>query len=771
MGQPRLQLARTVRLPSTDVVGAVGGDLIENALVHVYEQGTTTPVDLWDSATGGAPVANPLTTGAYGTIRAYVEPVQAVTLVHSDNGSSATIIGTGRPAIFSDFPIDVSPEPGAGVDLDLREYAGWRQLVDDVAPFIVAADADLVAAGRTARLILPFGSLALGSLVEISDKCLLTGRGAGATILSCEAADAGLTFGTQASVGYRPGGRAGGFRVDGHSLATRPLIFGHSTNASYEDIEVFRAAEVCVVVDGSQNIDFYGVVIRGNEISPVGWWLDRGCATVRVFGGHCSGCDDGVVYEGNALQAGDPGRSNPQQITWFGHIIEAGHPGHFAHDIRTGRHITIDSQQINCGGADAAIRVGQMRLAQTNIARSISGGVAEIQTAKDHKLRAGSSVDVELEGAPYDGTWTVATVPTTDSYTFAIVAADDVSAAVGQTRTPRFMVTDNIVLAGDTGIGGTDVGILANADPASGQEIGVQIGQGVQLPGVTTIASYDDLLKVTLACPLPAGSNAAIPLGGATRRPTDVIRRPGGRRLGARVAVSGEDRTSDDTLTDSTIFHNVDGRGFWRIPASLLVVDGGAGGIRLGLTAPIIAGTNTRRSRTGGVAQLTALEPHGFVVGDTVIVDPSVGTGVGADASFNTGPGGALVTAVTAKRYSYANAGPDVASTGAGANGGYLGPDSTVAWSVLGPPVGTGSLAAVALDLTPLALGDTWHGDTLGSEQLIVAATGWSPCPGTLMLQFGQETSDPATTTIVYPSELGYEDEPFTLPDLDSDDE
>lgn len=72
------------------VVHDRAGNVIENAAVHVYQPGTTTPVTgMWDAPVGGAVASSPLISNDQGEIEAWLETAQTVDLLFTDNDNGA----------------------------------------------------------------------------------------------------------------------------------------------------------------------------------------------------------------------------------------------------------------------------------------------------------------------------------------------------------------------------------------------------------------------------------------------------------------------------------------------------------------------------------------------------------------------------------------------------------------------------------------------------------------------------------------------------------
>jgi hypothetical protein len=70
--------------------------------------------------------------------------------------------------------------------------------------------------------------------------------------------------------------------------------------------------------------------------------------------------------------------------------------------------------------------------------KALTSNVATITTADAHNLSVGSTVTVSGVGAPFDGTWVVASVPTSTTYTYNVTAANVTSAAsTGTTGTRK----------------------------------------------------------------------------------------------------------------------------------------------------------------------------------------------------------------------------------------------------------------------------------------------------------------------------------------------
>lgn len=61
--------------------------------------------------------------------------------------------------------------------------------------------------------------------------------------------------------------------------------------------------------------------------------------------------------------------------------------------------------------------------------KALTSNVATITTADNHNLSPGSTVTVAGVGAPFDGTWVVASTPSGTTYTYAVTAANVTSAA------------------------------------------------------------------------------------------------------------------------------------------------------------------------------------------------------------------------------------------------------------------------------------------------------------------------------------------------------
>jgi hypothetical protein len=85
------------------------GNAIQNAHVHVYAYGTTTPVPVYTAATGGLTLAQPLTTDATGYVRVFCDPADAgmVAVVADDNGGTA--YRAYAPDVLVSFPTFTLP--------------------------------------------------------------------------------------------------------------------------------------------------------------------------------------------------------------------------------------------------------------------------------------------------------------------------------------------------------------------------------------------------------------------------------------------------------------------------------------------------------------------------------------------------------------------------------------------------------------------------------------------------------------------------------------
>lgn len=98
------------------------GDAIQNALVYVYVQGTTTAVtDMWTAQTGGANVVSLVTNNA-GQIEAWLDRAKFVSIKITDNANTAYLAGgTGEPLDWPDITqvIDVDPAPA---DIAVLDY-------------------------------------------------------------------------------------------------------------------------------------------------------------------------------------------------------------------------------------------------------------------------------------------------------------------------------------------------------------------------------------------------------------------------------------------------------------------------------------------------------------------------------------------------------------------------------------------------------------------------------------------------------------------------
>lgn len=62
--------------------------------------------------------------------------------------------------------------------------------------------------------------------------------------------------------------------------------------------------------------------------------------------------------------------------------------------------------------------------------KALTSNVATLTTAAAHGLKAGAVVSVAGVGSPFDGTWVIASVPSTTTFTYAVVGADVTSGAV-----------------------------------------------------------------------------------------------------------------------------------------------------------------------------------------------------------------------------------------------------------------------------------------------------------------------------------------------------
>ena len=143
------------------VVRDSAGNVIENAAVFVYEQGTTIPVILWEQSAGGVEKSNPLITNNQGEIEAWLDNAQVVDLLITDNSNTAFL--PIAPSSQLDWPsftenVDVhgsplnpligTPGDGTVTNAKVAENAGILKSKLDALEIV---DAD-VAAGAAIQL-------------------------------------------------------------------------------------------------------------------------------------------------------------------------------------------------------------------------------------------------------------------------------------------------------------------------------------------------------------------------------------------------------------------------------------------------------------------------------------------------------------------------------------------------------------------------------------------------------------------------------------------
>lgn len=105
--------------------------LLDGATVHVYDQGTTTPISqtIYAADSGGTTIANPLTSDANGKVEFWLDTPARVDLAASKTGFSPSI-----------RTVDVEAAPsggGSGVQVATVEISSAELLVLDTTPKVL----------------------------------------------------------------------------------------------------------------------------------------------------------------------------------------------------------------------------------------------------------------------------------------------------------------------------------------------------------------------------------------------------------------------------------------------------------------------------------------------------------------------------------------------------------------------------------------------------------------------------------------------------------
>jgi uncharacterized repeat protein (TIGR02543 family) len=252
--------------------------------------------------------------------------------------------------------------------------------------------------------------------------------------------------------------------------------------------------------------------------------------------------------------------------------------------------------------------------------RALASNVATLTTSTAHNLKVGDRVIIAGVATAFNGTYTVASVPTSTTFTYATTGQTNVtavsstgSATVSRTCTVVSPATSCVI----TGLtNGTTYQFAATATNATGTS-----GSSTKVNGLPAgvVVTYN------------TSSNSGI------------------------IGTSGTTTTSSETFNKgSSLTLPVASRTGYEFSGWFNAATGGSliGGPG-GSYSPSLSASITTRSLTNNVATLTTSSAHGFVVGMTVTV-------INVDATFN---GSYTITSVpTATTFTYAKTANNVTS-------------------------------------------------------------------------------------------------------------
>lgn len=249
------------------------GNVIQNALVYVYQQGTATPItDLFAASTGGAAIAaGTLVSDGQGDVIGWLTTPKFVDIKVTDNSNAAYYPST--PTSVLDWPefTETMQVPAANDDVDAvldgATFTGPVYVRNgpiyavDAQPSWVAGAADNSAAYSEARLaavaagggvvLLPQGDLNINARLTLSDKVSVRGHGPEASTVKVagsgvtDAAIAGLSSATPSDL------TVSGFTIDA----------GHGDGRNLRALQITSGARITIDNVRCENIALEAILI------------------------------------------------------------------------------------------------------------------------------------------------------------------------------------------------------------------------------------------------------------------------------------------------------------------------------------------------------------------------------------------------------------------------------------------------------------------------------------------------------------------------------
>lgn len=247
--------------------------------------------------------------------------------------------------------------------------------------------------------------------------------------------------------------------------------------------------------------------------------------------------------------------------------------------------------------------------------KTLVGGVATIETTTPHGFSVGNSITVNGVDSVFDGTYTIASTPTNSKFTYS------------KTRVPPRTVTAKILVS--------NIATLTTSDAHN-----FIVGEKIGITGVDV--NFNDPEAVVVAIPSPTEFSYAK------------------TRTNARSIINKSMSSDVVTLTTASAHGFVPNES-----VNLTNIDTSLNGGYLILTTPTSTTFTYKRPRatvkdvsvkalTSNVATLTTSTPHGFEVGEQVVVE-------GVDSTFN---GTYVITSLPSNTtFSYSKTSADLIAT------------------------------------------------------------------------------------------------------------
>lgn len=239
------------------------GNVVENALVNIYEHGTTTPVDIFDL--DGNPIVQPLVSDERGGVRCFIDELQHLDLVIDDNSGTATLPALGDNTVtFDPFTVEFAATPtvvgsggggGGGSDADLADF--WiNDYGAQATPGFDNGDAirDTMAAASAAgggKIRAKYSTNAYEFSGEILQPAYVNVHGPGKDLLVFQNMDyeSEWKFGDHLA-GYE-GSKNFGFTIYGNHVARRVASAGVVVSQSFSDIRIHASITNLADLQGS----------------------------------------------------------------------------------------------------------------------------------------------------------------------------------------------------------------------------------------------------------------------------------------------------------------------------------------------------------------------------------------------------------------------------------------------------------------------------------------------------------------------------------------